>query len=140
MGIFSKIKDHIKKITKNAEQETQEQRERAEIVAETVERNAHFDIARQGAEASNLMFYELYSRDYDFSDSMALKEMLIDDDQDCVWLKVEVIGGASCHVGYRSCFYRSVPFGKSIENKTKLVLPIDYKKSNFIKSFQFLIN
>ena len=41
----------------------------ADIDAETVERNAHFDIARQGAEASNLMFYELYSRDYDFSDS-----------------------------------------------------------------------
>ena len=41
MGIFSKIKDHIKKITKNAEQETQEQRERAEIVAETVEKKAH---------------------------------------------------------------------------------------------------
>ena len=37
-------------------------------------------------------------------------EMLIDDDQDAVWLRVEVAGsGASCHVGYRSCFYRSVP-------------------------------
>jgi phosphoribosyl-AMP cyclohydrolase len=39
-----------------------------------------------------------------------VKEMRIDDDQDCVWLRVEVQGnGASCHVGYRSCFYRSVP-------------------------------
>jgi len=38
-----------------------------------------------------------------------LKELLIDDDQDCVWLRVEVAGGASCHVGYRSCFYRRVP-------------------------------
>lgn len=37
-----------------------------------------------------------------------IKEMRIDDDQDAVWLRVEVIGGASCHVGYRSCFYRSV--------------------------------
>ena len=36
-------------------------------------------------------------------------EMRIDDDQDCVWLRVEVAGGASCHVGYRSCFYRRVP-------------------------------
>jgi phosphoribosyl-AMP cyclohydrolase len=34
---------------------------------------------------------------------------LIDDDQDCVWLRVDVAGGASCHVGYRSCFYRRVP-------------------------------
>lgn len=36
-------------------------------------------------------------------------EMRIDDDQDAVWLRVQVGGsGASCHVGYRSCFYRSV--------------------------------
>ncbi|MEE2933155.1 MAG: phosphoribosyl-AMP cyclohydrolase [Pseudomonadota bacterium] len=39
-------------------------------------------------------------------------EMRIDDDQDAIWLRVEVAGnGASCHVGYRSCFYRSVPTG-----------------------------
>ena len=42
-----------------------------------------------------------------------LVEMRIDDDQDAVWLRVDVTGGASCHVGYRSCFYRSIPIGKS---------------------------
>ncbi|MBO6524801.1 MAG: phosphoribosyl-AMP cyclohydrolase [Balneolaceae bacterium] len=47
-----------------------------------------------------------------------VKEMRIDDDQDCVWLRVEVQGnGASCHVGYRSCFYRSVPTGKDFFEK-----------------------
>jgi phosphoribosyl-AMP cyclohydrolase len=40
-----------------------------------------------------------------------VRELMIDDDQDCVWLKVDVAGGASCHVGYRSCFYRRVPIG-----------------------------
>lgn len=40
-----------------------------------------------------------------------VKELLIDDDQDCVWLRVQITGGASCHVGYRSCFYRQVPLG-----------------------------
>ena len=40
-------------------------------------------------------------------------EMRIDDDQDAVWLRVEIPGDASCHVGYRSCFYRSVPTGES---------------------------
>ena len=40
-----------------------------------------------------------------------VRELMIDDDQDCVWLKVEVAGGASCHVGYRSCFYRRIPLG-----------------------------
>ncbi|MEP1150634.1 MAG: phosphoribosyl-AMP cyclohydrolase [Balneola sp.] len=47
-----------------------------------------------------------------------IKEMRIDDDQDCVWLRVEVQGnGASCHVGYRSCFYRSVPTGDAFFEK-----------------------
>lgn len=37
-------------------------------------------------------------------------DLRIDDDQDAVWLKVEVAGnGASCHVGFKSCFYRSIP-------------------------------
>ncbi|WP_315899535.1 hypothetical protein [Roseovarius atlanticus] len=35
------------------------------------------------------------------------------DDQDAIWLRVDVAGsGASCHVGYRSCFYRAVPVGQ----------------------------
>ncbi len=39
-------------------------------------------------------------------------ELRIDDDQDAVWLRVRIAGsGASCHVGYRSCFYRSVVRG-----------------------------
>src|SRR5581483_5316241 len=33
-------------------------------------------------------------------------ELRIDDDQDAVWLRVDIPGDASCHVGYRSCFYR----------------------------------
>jgi phosphoribosyl-AMP cyclohydrolase len=41
-----------------------------------------------------------------------VKELMIDDDQDTVWLKVDVAGGASCHVGYRSCFYRRIPLGR----------------------------
>ncbi len=40
-------------------------------------------------------------------------DLRIDDDQDAVWLKVDVAGsGASCHVGYMSCFYRSIPTGE----------------------------
>jgi phosphoribosyl-AMP cyclohydrolase len=39
-------------------------------------------------------------------------EIRIDDDQDALWLAIEVAGsGASCHVGFQSCFYRAVPFG-----------------------------
>ncbi len=50
-----------------------------------------------------------------------IKEMRIDDDQDAIWLRVEVAGnGASCHVGYRSCFYRSVPTGVIPDSPIKL--------------------
>ena len=38
-------------------------------------------------------------------------EMRIDCDQDAVWIKVEQAGGAACHTGRRSCFYRAVPLG-----------------------------
>ncbi len=47
-----------------------------------------------------------------------VSELYIDDDQDCVWLRVEVAGGASCHVGYRSCFYRRVPVGEDFRAKS----------------------
>ena len=57
-----------------------------------------------------------------------VREIRIDDDQDSVWLRVDVVGGASCHVGYRSCFYRSIPFG---ENKTRLVLKFEEKEKVF---------
>ena len=51
-----------------------------------------------------------------------IKEIRIDDDQDCVWLRVDVKGGASCHVGYRSCFYRSIPMDN---DKSKVVLKFE---------------
>ena len=44
-----------------------------------------------------------------------VRELLVDDDQDCIWLRVDVTGGASCHVGYRSCFYRRVPVAGSFD-------------------------
>ena len=43
-------------------------------------------------------------------------QILIDDDQDCVWIKVTVTGNASCHVGYYSCFYREIKYdGKKVK-------------------------
>ncbi len=58
-----------------------------------------------------------------------IKEIRIDDDQDCIWLRVVVVGGASCHVGYRSCFYRSI----SIEDKNfkKIKLKFEEKEKVF---------
>ncbi len=59
-----------------------------------------------------------------------VKEIRIDDDQDSVWLSVDIGNGASCHVGYRSCFYRSIPLGK-IKNVEELEMEFKEKKKNF---------
>jgi phosphoribosyl-AMP cyclohydrolase len=58
-------------------------------------------------------------------------EIRIDDDQDCVWLKVDVKGGASCHVGYRSCFYRSIPFGRNLDKSKRIELKFEEKEKVF---------
>lgn len=44
-------------------------------------------------------------------------DLRVDDDQDAIWLKVRVKGGASCHVGYRSCFYRRIPTGPAAADR-----------------------
>ncbi len=37
-----------------------------------------------------------------------IQDIFIDCDEDAVLLKVKQIGGAACHMGYRSCFYRRI--------------------------------
>ena len=58
-----------------------------------------------------------------------IKEIRIDDDQDSIWLRVKVKGGASCHVGYRSCFYRSIPIGTQLN--TNIILKFEEKEKVF---------
>ncbi len=57
-------------------------------------------------------------------------ELRIDDDQDAVWLRVDVTGDASCHVGYRSCFYRSIPTGSTPDDQ-----PIEMEFKEYEKVF-----
>jgi phosphoribosyl-AMP cyclohydrolase len=59
-----------------------------------------------------------------------VKEIRIDDDQDSLWISVDIGNGASCHVGYRSCFYRSIPLGK-ILNLENLEMQFKEKKKIF---------
>ena len=54
-----------------------------------------------------------------------VRELLVDDDQDCVWLRVDITGGASCHVGYRSCFYRQSAVGVGGPPEQRHPLPTD---------------
>jgi phosphoribosyl-AMP cyclohydrolase len=58
-------------------------------------------------------------------------EIRIDDDQDAVWLRVRVRGtGASCHVGYRSCFYRSIKLDEGLPSR-----PIELRFEETEKAF-----
>ena len=59
-----------------------------------------------------------------------VKEIRIDDDQDSVWLSVDIGSGSSCHVGYRSCFYRSIPLGK-IKDEEKLEMEFKETEKTF---------
>jgi len=56
-----------------------------------------------------------------------VNEIRIDDDQDSLWISVDIGNGGSCHVGYRSCFYRSVPLGK-IKDPSKIEMKFKEKK------------
>lgn len=42
-----------------------------------------------------------------------VREIRIDCDQDAVWLRVDQAGGAACHTGRQSCFYRAVVLGEA---------------------------
>ena len=57
-------------------------------------------------------------------------QIRIDDDQDSIWLSVDIGNGASCHVGYRSCFYRSIPLG-TIENGREVEMKFEEKEKIF---------
>ena len=52
-----------------------------------------------------------------------IKEILVDCDGDAVIFRVEQKGGAACHTGHRSCFYRKLENGTLIELNQPLFDP-----------------
>ncbi|KXU37706.1 phosphoribosyl-AMP cyclohydrolase [Cephaloticoccus primus] len=51
-----------------------------------------------------------------------VKAVLTDCDQDVILLKVESIGGVSCHNGYKSCFYRQLSGQADPDNQASMTL------------------
>ncbi|MEM9446511.1 MAG: phosphoribosyl-AMP cyclohydrolase [Verrucomicrobiota bacterium] len=51
---------------------------------------------------------ELWHKGASSGQYQIVKEIRVDCDQDSIWLRVEQQGGGACHVGYPSCFYRTV--------------------------------
>jgi phosphoribosyl-AMP cyclohydrolase len=50
----------------------------------------------------------LWRKGEESGNSQIVKEVYVDCDGDAVLLKVEQVGGAACHEGYPSCFFRQV--------------------------------
>ncbi len=60
---------------------------------------------------------ELWKKGESSGHYQEVKEILVDCDNDTVIFKIIQHGGAACHKGYRSCFFRTVS-----EDKTKLII------------------
>ena len=69
---------------------------------------------------------EIWHKGQETGFTQKVKEIRIDDDQESIWISVDIGYGASCHVGYRSCFYRSIPLGR-IKNTKELEM--EYKEN-----------
>lgn len=58
-----------------------------------------------------------------------VREIRIDCDNDTVLLKVDQVGGAACHLGYKSCFFRIIENGEAVTVGEPLFNPDEvYKK------------
>ena len=68
-----------------------------------------------------------------------VKSIRIDDDQDSILVAVDIGDGASCHVGYKSCFYRSID-SDSKNNDTTLKFEEKEKKFDPEKVYKGMPN
>lgn len=54
---------------------------------------------------------ELWVKGLTSGNVQVVKEIRIDCDSDAILLKVEQVGGAACHTGHKSCFFKKVENG-----------------------------
>ena len=59
--------------------------------------------------------HKLWRKGEESGNVQHVREIYVDCDRDTILLRVEQVGGAACHEGYKSCFYRQVtPKGLTI--------------------------
>jgi len=72
---------------------------------------------------------KLWRKGEESGNVQVVKEIRTDCDNDTVVLKVEQIGGAACHTGYRSCFFKKIEGDTIIEDGIKVFDPKEVYKS-----------
>ena len=65
---------------------------------------------------------KLWVKGEESGNAQLVKELRVDCDQDVILLKVENVGGAACHNGYPSCFYRKLSGGANPADPATLKL------------------
>jgi phosphoribosyl-AMP cyclohydrolase len=65
---------------------------------------------------------KLWIKGEESGNAQLVKELLVDCDQDVILLKVENVGGAACHNGYKSCFYRKLNDSAKADDASSLKL------------------
>lgn len=65
---------------------------------------------------------KLWIKGEESGNAQLVKALLVDCDQDVVLLKVENVGGAACHNGYKSCFYRQLADTANADDTSTLKL------------------
>jgi phosphoribosyl-AMP cyclohydrolase len=82
----------------------------------------------------NACFYsrsrsKLWTKGEESGNVQQVIEVRIDCDNDTILLKVNQVGGAACHTGYRSCFFRKIEGGSLIEDGEKIFDPKEVYKT-----------
>ncbi len=66
--------------------------------------------------------HKLWIKGEESGNTQLVRELRVDCDQDVILLKVENVGGAACHNGYKSCFYRQLAAGAKADDPASLRL------------------
>ena len=72
---------------------------------------------------------KLWHKGEESGNTQTVKELYVDCDADVVLMKIEQKGGAACHTGRRSCFFRKVEGGELADVGVQVFDPDEvYKK------------
>ena len=72
---------------------------------------------------------KLWHKGEESGNTQKIRELYLDCDGDAILLKIEQVGGAACHTGKRSCFFRKLENGKLADVGVQVFDPKEiYKK------------